>query len=373
MDNVLRNPFRLALAHGKSFCNREREKELLARNMLSGIHTVVYAPRRYGKSSLARELVDQVSGLTWIYVDLFSVSSFEDVAEKIYRSIVNTLGYRSTDKSSFAARLSSVFKRLRLGLEFAPDTGLPEFTVSLGDVRAEIHLEEVTDSLDRFCESQSVKVCLVLDEFQEICNLRDSPKIEALLRGGMQAADHVSFLIMGSRRTLLRDMFEDRKRPFYKSAYVLELPRIPEDEFTDFLISRFASSGQALDIEEASALVSFVDAYPYYVQKLAMLYFDISASGGTLVEAETILLEMESADCGSIYIGLTTHQKQLLKAIARSRPTAIFSQSFLAENRLGSQGGVQTSLAKLKKLDLVEQRDKIWKVVDPVFERWLRR
>jgi hypothetical protein len=32
---------------------------------------------------------------------------------------------------------------------------------------------------------------------------------------------------------------------------------------------------------------------------------------------------------------------------------------------------VQTSLAKLRRLDLVEQRGEVWRVVDPVFEKWL--
>jgi hypothetical protein len=41
------------------------------------------------------------------------------------------------------------------------------------------------------------------------------------------------------------------------------------------------------------------------------------------------------------------------------------------EYHLGSQGGVQNSLVKLKKLDLVEQHKDGWKVVDPIFEKWL--
>ena len=42
----------------------------------------------------------------------------------------------------------------------------------------------------------------------------------------MQQAEHVSFLMMGSRRTILKDRFADKKRPIYKSAVVLALPAI---------------------------------------------------------------------------------------------------------------------------------------------------
>ena len=366
------NPFQLALAHGTGFCNRTSEKALICLNMRSGIHMVIYAPRRYGKSSLAMEVGPLLTDMTSIYVDLFSVTSPEDVAEKIYRAIVTTLGRTAADQTTLAARILASFKKLRLNIEFNSTTSLPEFSVSLGEERAEIHLEQIVAALDHYCAAQAIKVCLVLDEFQEICELKESKKIEALLRGGMQSARNVSFLMMGSRRTILRDMFEDRKRPFYKSAYVLPLPQIPVEEFVTFLIVRYAYGGQTLSAAEAREIVAFVRAYPYYVQKLAMLHFNLAGErDDALPFAKSLLVEMEAVDFEGIFMGLTNHQKRLLRAIAKHQPATIHSQAFLMANRLGSQGGVQTSLAKLKKMDLVEKYGDIWRAVDPVFEKWL--
>lgn len=217
-----------------------------------------------------------------------------------------------------------------------------------------------------------IKACLVLDEFQEFCELKESKKIEALLRGGMQLAKQVSFLIMGSRRTILRDMFEDRKRPFYKSVYAFQLPPIPTEEFAAFLIQRYADGGKILSEEIAKDLVEFVEAYPYYVQKLAMLHFELGGDADSFSEAKSLLIEMETVDFEGLFLGLTNHQKRLLREIAKKKPANLYSQSFLTSSRLGSQGGVQASLAKLKKVDLVEMRDEVWRVVDPVFEKWLR-
>ena len=366
------NPFNLVLAQGNGFCNRTAEKALIGQNMRSGIHTVIYAPRRYGKSSLAMEVGALLTDMISIYVDLFSVTSPEDVVEKIYRVIVATLGRTAADQTTLATRILASFKKLRLNIEINSTTMLPEFSVSLGEERAEIHLELIIAALDHYCAAQAIKVCLVLDEFQEICELKESKKIEALLRGGMQSAQNVSFLMMGSRRTILRDMFEDRKRPFYKSAYVLPLPEIPVDEFVAFLIDRYASGGKVLSGAEAGEIVAFVRAYPYYVQKLAMLHFNlVGERDDSLLFAKSLLVEMEAADFEGIFLGLTNHQKRLLRAIAKHQPTTIHGQGFLVENRLGSQGGVQTSLAKLKKMDLVEKLGEIWRVVDPVFEKWL--
>lgn len=367
----MNNPFKLVIAKGDDFCNRTAEKQMICQNMRSGIHTVVYAPRRYGKSSLAMVVGEMLTDMTFIYVDLFSVTSSEDVAEKMYRGIVATLGRKAVDKTSLAERILKSFKRLRLTMEVSATSSLPEFSVTLGDDAAEIHLEHMITSLDDYCAGQGIKACLVLDEFQEICELKESKKIEALLRGGMQSAKNVSFLMMGSRRTILRDMFEDRKRPFYKSAYVFPLPRILTEEFTSFLVSRYHAGGKILDVDLAREIVEFVEAYPYYVQKLAMLHFEMGGDRGSFPEAKSLLVKMEAVDFEGIFLGLTNHQKRLLRAIAMQKPANIYSQSFLTSRRLGSQGGVQTSLAKLKKVDLVELRDEVWRVVDPVFEKWL--
>ena len=366
------NPFGLGIAARDRFCNRVSEIGLLSRNMLSGIHTVVYAPRRYGKSSLARRVLEELEpDMTGVYVDLFSITTADDAAEKMYRGIVKALGRGAADKNSLAARISSFFKRLRLSLEFNHTSGTPEISISLGDAAAEIHLENMIANLDDYCANNGIKVCLVLDEFQEICNLKESKKIEALLRGGMQTARHVSFMMLGSRRTILRDMFEDRKRPFYKSAYVMKLLPMPADEFAEYLIRQFAKGDLILSREEAEKIVAFTEAYPYYTQKLAMLYFDMERPGATMEEAQRFLVEMEGADCENIFVGLTNHQKRLLQAVAAAHPASIFATSFLTAYRLGSQGGVQSSLAKLKKLDLVEQDEIGWRVTDPIFCKWL--
>ncbi|MFZ3207543.1 MAG: ATP-binding protein [Geobacteraceae bacterium] len=367
------NPFTIRITPKDKFCNRRAEIETLKKNMYAGIHTVVYAPRRYGKSSLARIVTGELDGaMTGIYIDLFSVTSSTDAVQKIYRGIIAALGAKAADRSSFAQKASAIFKKIRLSLEFNPMTTAPEFGLSLGDQSAEIHLEQVIANLDEYCGSQGMKVCLVLDEFQEICNLKDAKMVEGLLREGMQSAQHVSFLMMGSRRTLLRDMFEDKRRPFYKSAYVLKLSPLPCEEFAEFLQERFAGADVPISREEADAIIDFTDGYPFYTQKLAMLYYELKQAGEPLAQAKQQLLEMESADFENIFVTLTTHQKQLLKAVAAARPKNIHAVSFLAEQKLGSQGGIQSSLKKLLALDLIENTEIGWRVTDPIFERWLR-
>lgn len=53
-----RDYFPLGKAHGKAFCNREYETEWLLKNINSAKHSLVMAPRRFGKSSLAERGVE---------------------------------------------------------------------------------------------------------------------------------------------------------------------------------------------------------------------------------------------------------------------------------------------------------------------------
>ncbi len=70
------------------FCGRKKETKYLVNNMLSGIHTVVYAPRHCGKSSLAHIVLSRLKNKWSAYMSIsFTITSLDDVASKLYRCI----------------------------------------------------------------------------------------------------------------------------------------------------------------------------------------------------------------------------------------------------------------------------------------------
>ena len=52
--------FPLGVATGRAHCNRTREREELARNVLCGLHTWLWAQRRMGKTSLVEQVVQDL-------------------------------------------------------------------------------------------------------------------------------------------------------------------------------------------------------------------------------------------------------------------------------------------------------------------------
>ena len=67
------NLFPSGIAEGEAFCNRAYERKLLAEHFGDRTHTVVVAPRRYGKSSLIRKVVTE-NDMLYSWTDFLTVS-----------------------------------------------------------------------------------------------------------------------------------------------------------------------------------------------------------------------------------------------------------------------------------------------------------
>ena len=100
------NPFRVTgLAEGEQFFNRTQELDFLIKNAKGGQHTLLLAPRRYGKSSLLRQ-VSQVTenNIQIISVDLFKCSSLHDLIHAICTQIIRS-------QSTTASKLFGLIKK----------------------------------------------------------------------------------------------------------------------------------------------------------------------------------------------------------------------------------------------------------------------
>lgn len=90
----MRNPFTLGIAHRKDFCNREKEIKDLLRYARNGNNVILFSPRRYGKSSLIKivlELLEE-EGFLAVYVDLFPITSEQDFISRFSSGLLKAIG-----------------------------------------------------------------------------------------------------------------------------------------------------------------------------------------------------------------------------------------------------------------------------------------
>jgi hypothetical protein len=237
-------------------------------------------------------------------------------------------------------------------------------------------LEETLDALGEFIETAGSPVQVCLDEFQEIVPLSDALQIEAALRTRIQH-HRASYFFVGSRRRVLLGIFDEQQRPFFQSAINYPLKPLPAGELAEFIAWQFTEGGRPCTLELAETLAAAVDLHPYYAEKLAFFAWELAekVSMEAVQDALEKLLASERPVFEAILLGLPAQQRRLLQAIAREPTSKLLANAYLRRHNLGSVGGVQHATKQLEDLDLVEREEEKgrWKLVDPVFARWLNR
>lgn len=370
----MKNPFHLkALPLSVPFCDRGKEMSDLTRYAGNFTNVVLSSPRRYGKTSLIKRVQDKLAkhGALTIYIDYFGISSIDEFSAR-FAGAVYSVVYR---KKSLFEKATKVFTSLRPILRPDPETGMA-FTVEVAKSKPGGQLlEETLKGFGEFLKSGRISCNVAFDEFQEITELKESKFIEGTLRSHMQDHQNVSYFFVGSRRRILLDMFNDKKRPFYKSAINYVLPALPAEETAEYLAVLFSKNGKSCPLPMAARIHTLTEGYPYYIQKLSYFIFEES---GSVTETslhkgfQQMLLE-ETPLFEVMLQTLRPRQIALLHAIAKEATKTPFAAAYLTRHRLGSLGGVQAAIKKLPEMDYLEKTSSGWKVVDPIFAHWLRQ
>jgi hypothetical protein len=370
-----RNPFTLKeVAAGSAFCDRRQEFSDFLRFAGAAQNVLLYSPRRYGKTSLMRNVQDRLAaeGALTAYCDLFGVSSVEEIAGRIARSI-----YAVTRKNENLFKKSIRFlSAFRPVLSPSPDGGIAVSVQPAYTLEAMELLDATLEALEKFVRDVSDPVHIVLDEFQEISEIDHTVRIEGRLRHYIQRMT-CGFVFVGSRRRILLEMFSDRKRPFFQSSIHYELKALPQRDLIDFIVSRFAGAGKSITSARAAEICEMTGCHPYYVQKLCFFLFDRIRKNVQHEDVQAtfrVMLESEKALFESILRRLSAKQITVLTAIAKEPTGRLFAAGYMTRHQLKSTGGIQRALGVLTAEDLVEriETDGKWRVVDPLFRQWLR-
>ena len=368
------NPFTLRIAQREDFCNRKKEIADLLTHARNSNNVVLFSPRRYGKSSLIKQVFDilQKDNFMTVYVDLFPISSERHFITRFSNAIFKGIG-READPRSFIEKVGRIFKKIVPNIEVKPD-GVNISAKFDNTADTDLLLDDLMEGLFTYVEKKKLKVCVALDEFQEITELPESNKIEGIVRSHIQTQTGIAYFYIGSRRRILHDMFSDKKRPFYKSAYSFMLKEIPKEDFIPYIEHKFNKTNKACSEGVAGKIYDSVRGYPYYVQKLASIAWDItskSCTTNTVSQAYNALLEIEASDFEGIWSGLSLIQKSVLRAIAKEPTPSPYAREFLELHRL-SLGGTQRAMQALLSKDLIEKdSENKYRVTDPILGAWI--
>jgi len=153
------------------------------------------------------------------------------------------------------------------------------------------------------------------------------------------------------------------------------LKPLPREEVVLFLIQQFKSSGKICPMKIAEAISERTFQYPYYVQCLAYNVFEVAGKTVFMKDVDVGFEKMVASErygYESTVQGLTVSQIAFLKALALDPNQKVHTSQFMSRHKL-TIGGIQSSQKKLVHLDLIEKKDGVWQIVDPIFGIWLAR
>jgi len=260
------NPFSYGgVVSGDYFFNRFNEIVQLKTELKNNNNVILYAPRKYGKTSLVNKVLNELETENYntVYLDFFSVIDrnkfIEIYAQKLLKK--RKLSFNEAIKSfkQFVTNLSPIIKFDNLGN--------PSFEISITDNNKSSSFEEIVNLPEKWGNKKE-KWIVVFDEFQEI-NKLNGDNFEKELRSLIQFHQNVTYLFLGSKMHMLLNMFRDKKRAFYNIGKYMKLGKIPDDEYRKFISSNFYKFGVSILEDQISYILKVTEGIPFYVQFLS--------------------------------------------------------------------------------------------------------
>jgi hypothetical protein len=364
-----------------AFADRDDERLRLGRDLAEGQKVFLISPRRYGKSSLIRDVMKGLAakGMLTVEVTVAASSSYVGFLEAYARALVSAETPVGGLRRWTAGLLKAVSPELRFDAQAA---GQPRFSVAFPAVRSARDAAKLATEVfalpARIAAARGQRMAIALDEFQTIAAF-DGGNVEHALRAAVQEQRSVGYVFAGSEPSLMERMLTPR-RPFYKAGPVVRLGKIDEGIFGDFIEKRFAASRIRPEEGLGSAIVELAENVPYDVQRLAHeTWDDVRAAGRKTAGLEDLhltlgrLLNEQATMFEESWQRLTLAQRAVLRAIVLESGRELLSADVRLRHRLPGASSVQSALAALMKQDIVMKDQGRYLVNDSLYREWLAR
>ena len=350
----MENPFKFGtIVENEYFTDRVKEVAYICQFIQSANHLILISPRRFGKSSVVAKAVKQ-SGRDSITVNLQQVTSVADFSATLLREFF---------KIHPLERVRHLITHFRIIPTVATNalTGSMEVSFQPG-VDASMLLEDVMTLLEK-AYSDEHRLVVVLDEFQEIIDL-DS-RLDKKLRAIMQNQKHINYILLGSQESMMTDIFEKKKSPFYHFGELMKLGKLPRDEFYNYLSERLRDCCKGDSDLYANRILDYTGCHPYYSQQLA----------ANVWQVRMLQPEKEDAFAEAVNNIVTTHGLDYERLWQNINRTNKWIMQRIARNDVLQTGEYRTStiysaLKRLQREGYVIYSNR-YEIEDPFFRDWI--
>jgi AAA+ ATPase superfamily predicted ATPase len=369
------NPFFLIGYQGeKYFCDRNTETELLKNYLLNGQHTTLFALRRLGKTGLIHHVFHYLEkeNVQCIYLDILATTNLQDLINQLASVIYQQFPPEKTTGKIIWETLKS----FRPVLTFDDLNGIPALSLTIENPSQQ---QKTIAQLFQLLDEQKNKFVIAFDEFQQILSYPEK-NIEALLRTIIQNLKNTTMLYCGSNQTLMHELFNSAKRPFFASCVNMHLGFIERSIYQDFIATHFKHDKQNIEKEAIDFILDWTLTHTYYTQYFCHFVYAKQFSTISLSNIKKMALELLTLQENTFFQYrnlLPTAQWKLLNAIAKEETVSqILSGSFIKKYNLNSASSVQRSLTALLEKELIyfnsSEEKPYYQVYDKFLMRWMQ-
>ena len=351
------NPFKFgSLVESAFFTNRVEELAKVSDIIGSENHLILISPRRFGKTSLISKAVKQTQRPE-IFLNLQLVTSISDFATELLKKVFKVYPFE---------KIKHLIKNFRIipVLSINPINNAVDISFNPA-VSAKPILEDVLNLINNLGE-KGEKPIVVFDEFQEIRII--DKNMDKVLRAVIQTHNHVNYVFLGSLESMMHEIFERKKSPFYHFGVVMYLAPIQTEDFYNFLFQGFSKITNQNLPEITNEILSITHGHPYYTQQLAFHCFNAIKNNIYLSTNQVIqqIIKEHSIDYERLWINLTLKERFLLIEMVQLKYGWIQKKetSIPASTRY-------SAYKKLLINGFLIQISKNYQLEDPFFERWI--
>ena len=370
----MQNPFAYSnYVTGESFCNRKEELSELLKYIKGSQNVLLYSHRRYGKSSLIRQIFREIKNknlnIGTMHVELYGTISEKDFITRTFQGL-NQL------ESNFERLLKSVskaIKNIKLNLSIDSATGSTLVSPSFEAVNEKVILETLMNILSKY--SQKYKLVIAFDEFQEVANYTEDG-FEKRLRSFIQQHSNICYIFSGSQQHLITEMFNSNNRAFYKLAESFHLDKIETKHYIPWIQNLFNRKKVNLPDELIEEIAGRFENHPMYIQNFLFHLWERPVKKGfspeILSEVEDAIIEKRSLEHTVLWETLSINQKKTLKLILLNNGSNLFNADSLKSVNLKTGSLVTKTLSSLMKKEIIVKNGR-YLIQDVIFNKWLQK
>ena len=351
------NPFKFGvLVDDEFFTDRINELKEVKWTLNSENHLILISPRRFGKSSLVAKAVRE-SGRPCVSLNMQNMLSVEDFASKLLREL-------------FRIYPIERIKHLMTHFRIIPTVSTNPLTNGVDDsfqpvMNSTVLLEDAMALIEKV-STEEKRLVVVLDEFQEVLNIRKG--LDKQLRSIMQEQKNLNYVLLGSQESMMTEIFERKKSPFYHFGKLMHLDKIPYEDFREYIASRLPLNESELLNHIVEEILLFTNLHPYYTQQLSAQVWELMSyenlKEDVVAEAVNKIVRTHDLDFERLWMNFNRTDRSVMLSLSiginpmQNRKIAT-STSFSAIKRMMKAGYV------------IRVND--YEIEDPFFKEWIVR